>query len=154
MPKCQFVNPHINMPCGKQHKLTKIIFNTPKSNEPIIKYACKADGDARFRYLSTSEDRLTKEYKQNKMKWNDYKEQIGDVRWKKCRACNGYFEEDEVRSNITYYYYTEGIMIGLRRSFHVHEDCFESELNFFNVFSNDKPKNQTLETSMNYPPTK
>jgi len=80
MPKCQFVNPHINMPCGKQHKLTKIIFNTPKSNEPIIKYACKADGDARFRYLSTSEDRLTKEYKQNKMKWNDYKEQIGDVR--------------------------------------------------------------------------
>jgi hypothetical protein len=136
--RCEFVDPNTNFPCGKKFNMTKIIFNSPKKKEPIVKFTCKYDGDDRFRYLSKTEDNLTLEYKKNKIKYDEFKERIKLIRWKKCRRCNGEFESDEIVCNIIFYYWKNGLFIGLRRSFQLHDDCMERELKLFNIQKVDK----------------
>ncbi|MCV0393700.1 MAG: hypothetical protein K5790_10500 [Nitrosopumilus sp.] len=147
--RCEFVDPEFNFPCGKVFNLTKIIFNHPKKKEPIVKFACKPDGDRRFRYLSMTEEKLSTQYKQNKIKYEEFKEEMKQIRWKRCRRCNGEFESNEVACNITYYYWKDGMFMGLRRSFQLHDDCMERELKLFNIQKEDvKSTITTLDSVM------
>lgn len=143
--RCEYVDPENNFPCGKNITLTKILIQYPYKKEPVIKYACKLHGDGRFRYLSSTEDKISSDYKQNKISYTEFSEKMKLIRWKNCRRCNGGFEKIDKQCCLEYYWLGDN-RISLRRSFLLHDDCLESELKLFNVQKDRNSQNTSLDS--------
>ena len=129
--KCDFVNPEYNFQCHKKSD-TKIVVNMPNKKDPIVLFACKEHGDSRFNWLSATEIKITKAKDTNKISYTEYSEAMKQIRWKKCRRCNGEFVDSDMQCLIEYLWLKDN-KISLRRSFSVHIDCLTSELRFYEV---------------------
>ena len=143
MVKCSFVDPEYNHPCNKKAS-QKIVIQWPNKNQPLVKFACERHGDARFNYLSLSEKKLQKKKDENKIEWQEYKDEIRLIRWKICRRCNGDFEEQDMQCCVEYFWITD-IRIGLKRSFLLHNDCLSSELRYYEINRQGTARDTTLD---------
>ena len=145
MASCDFVEPISGFRCGDKKNLTKIVINFPNEITPTVRHACKKHGDDRFRYLSASEEKLTKQKDHHKISYTEFAEKIKPIRWNRCRRCNGNFEDTEIVCCLEYYWVKE-TRVSMRRSFLLHEDCTNSELKFFT--KQDVIQNMTLEQAL------
>ena len=131
MHKCDFVDPQYNFPCHKKSE-TKIVINLPNKKDPIVKFACKEHGNQRFNWLSSTEIKITKLKDTNKISYAEFSEGIKQIRWKKCRRCNGEFTDSDVQCLLEYLWLHDS-RVSLRRSFSLHIDCLNSELKFYEI---------------------
>ena len=149
--RCDYVDPTTNFPCGKKTTLVRILIQSPKSNEVIVKYVCKIHGDRRFDYLSLQEDKLQKQREQNKIdSWDEFKEEMKQIRWKRCRRCLGSFEDTDIVCMMEWYYWSD-TNLGLRRSFRLHEDCCNSEMKLLEIQKDPGTVNSTLDEHVEEP---
>ncbi len=142
---CDFISPD-DFRCGDKKNLTKIVTNVPNTIQPIVRHACNKHGDARFKYLSLTEDNITKQKNTGKINYAEFAEKIRPIRWNRCRRCNGTFEETELVCCLEYYWLKD-TRVSMRRSFLLHKDCTESELGFFTIQKKGE-RNMTLEQSL------
>ena len=147
-PSCDFVDPKYNIKCNEKNNLTKIIINIPNHIISIVKHACIRHGDERFNYLSSTEIKLIKEKDMNKISYREFADSIKIVRWNKCRRCNATLEKTDVVCCIIYFWTTD-IRISMRRSFLLHQDCTESELKLYKIYSKSESTNIRLEKFLN-----
>jgi len=139
MPNCDFVDPKYNVRCTTNRNLTKIVIQIPDVVQPIIKFACQRHGDIRFNELSRTEDKITKDRKDNKIDYTEFSQKLKTIRWNQCRRCWGLFNDN---SNVCVleYFWLRGTRISLRRSFLLDKECLDSELKFYEIFEDTKKK--------------
>lgn len=144
MPRCQYVDPKLNLSCGKNTTLAKIVINIPNQETPIVKWVCRIHGDSRFNYLAQTEIELTKQKDQQKISYTEFAKDLKIVRWNRCRRCNGDFEDFDIVCTLEYYWLKE-TRISMRRAFLLHNDCLDSELKLYSKIIIGKSVNQTLD---------
>lgn len=131
--------------CNYPHNLTKIVFEEATSKTNIVIIACKKHGDMRFKALSMSEDEVQKSLDRGLIKWGDFKEELKEIRWSRCRKCN---ERLGDKSNYCVTYYAlKNNQIRLRRAFILDVECAISELRLYGI-GKEVPTNQTLDVSL------
>lgn len=145
MPKCEFVDLSTGIVCGSINQITKIVFNSTLTKNPLVFYACRKHGDVRFEALSMSETLLHEQKNNNAIDWENFKETLKNIRWKNCRRCNREIG-DTATYCVEYFWMREKEnKIGLRRSFILDSECAKSELRIFGI-GNEVKKDQTLDS--------
>ncbi len=143
--KCEFVDPSTDILCNYPNNLTKIVFEESTGKTNIVIFACKKHGDMGFNVLSMSEDEVHKNLDRGTIEWGNFKEELKEIRWNKCRKCNERLG-DKANYCVTYYA-LKGNQIRLRRSFILDFNCAVSELRLYGI-GKEVPVNQTLDGSL------